>query len=77
MKTLDIQNITLHRAETRGHANNDWLNSFHTFSFADYFDPLRIQFGALRVINDDTISPNAGFDTHPHKNMEIITIPLS
>lgn len=69
-------NSVLHKAKTRGHANHGWLNSFHTFSFANYFDPMRIQFGALRVINDDTVAPGMGFDTHPHKNMEIISIPL-
>ncbi|MBS2099493.1 pirin family protein [Carboxylicivirga linearis] len=67
---------TIHRAEERGHANHGWLNSWHSFSFAGYYNPSKIHFGALRVINDDTVSPGMGFGTHPHENMEIITIPL-
>lgn len=66
----------LHKASTRGHANHGWLNSFHTFSFANYYDPERIHFGALRVLNDDTVEAGMGFGTHPHDNMEIISIPL-
>ena len=66
-----------HSAQTRGHANHGWLNANHSFSFASYFNPQRMNFGALRVLNDDTISPGMGFGTHPHDNMEIITIPLS
>ncbi len=72
-----MSNITLHRANTRGHAKHQWLDAFHTFSFADYYDPTRMQFGALRVLSNDTIAPGKGFGTHPHDNMEIITIPLS
>lgn len=68
-------NMTLHKANTRGHANHGWLDSYHTFSFANYYNPERIHFGALRVLNDDTVSPGMGFGTHPHDNMEIISIP--
>lgn len=71
MKTI------LHKANTRGHADHGWLNAWHSFSFAGYHDPSRIHFGALRVLNDDTIAGGMGFGTHPHDNMEIITIPLS
>ena len=66
----------IHKANTRGHANHGWLNSFHTFSFADYHNPERVHFGALRVLNDDTVAPGMGFGAHPHDNMEIISIPL-
>ena len=69
-------NKVYHSAETRGHANHGWLNANHSFSFASYYDPNRMNFGALRVLNDDTISPGKGFGKHPHDNMEIITIPL-
>ena len=65
-----------HSAETRGNANHGWLIANHSFSFAQYYDPERMNFGALRVLNDDTIAPGKGFGTHPHDNMEIITIPL-
>lgn len=67
---------TLHKADTRGHAEHGWLSTFHSFSFANYFDQWRMGFGALRVLNDDTIAGGKGFGTHPHDNMEIITIPL-
>ena len=65
-----------HGASARGEANHGWLHAKHSFSFANYFNPERIQFGALRVLNDDTVAPGMGFGTHPHDNMEIITIPL-
>ena len=66
----------LHKAETRGDANHGWLHSRHTFSFANYYNPERMHFGQLRVLNDDWVSPGMGFSTHPHDNMEIISIPL-
>ena len=71
MKTI------FHNANERGHANHGWLNSYHSFSFAGFQDPNKIHFGALRVLNDDTVSGGMGFGTHPHDNMEIISIPLS
>jgi len=67
---------TFHASETRGEANHGWLHAKHSFSFAQFFNPERIQFGALRVLNDDVIAPEMGFAAHPHNNMEIITIPL-
>ncbi|MDR0798418.1 MAG: pirin family protein [Dysgonamonadaceae bacterium] len=67
---------TLFRANTRGHKNHGWLDTHHTFSFANYYDPERIHFGALRVVNDDIVIGGEGFGTHPHDNMEIISIPL-
>ncbi len=66
----------IHKADTRGNANFGWLNSYHTFSFGHYFEPSRTHFGALRVLNDDTVAAGMGFGTHPHDNMEIISIPL-
>ena len=66
----------VHKAETRGHANHGWLDTHHTFSFANYYNPERVNFGALRVLNDDAVAKGAGFSTHPHDNMEIISIPL-
>lgn len=69
-------NAVIHKAETRGHANHGWLNSHHTFSFANYRNPERMNFGVLRVLNDDVVSAGMGFGTHPHDNMEIISIPL-
>ncbi len=67
---------TIHRAESRGHADHGWLNAHHSFSFANYYNPERIRFGTLRVLNDDIVQPGEGFGTHPHDNMEIVTIPL-
>lgn len=70
MKTI------IHKAEDRGFANHGWLQANHSFSFASWYNPERVHFGALRVLNDDIIAPKMGFGTHPHDNMEIITIPL-
>ena len=67
---------TYHSSDSRGDANHGWLHSRHTFSFAGYHDPERIHFGMLRVLNDDFVAPGMGFGTHPHDNMEIISIPL-
>lgn len=66
----------IHTSGSRGHANHGWLDSYHTFSFGHYYDPDRVHFGALRVLNDDTVSGGMGFGKHPHDNMEIISIPL-
>jgi redox-sensitive bicupin YhaK (pirin superfamily) len=71
-----MKNTVLHKADTRGHADHGWLNAYHSFSFASWYNPERVQFGALRVLNDDTVAAGMGFGTHPHDNMEIITIPL-
>lgn len=71
MKTL------LHKASDRGHADHGWLKSNFSFSFAEYYDPSKIHFGLLRVLNDDTVAPGTGFGIHPHDNMEIVTIPLA
>lgn len=66
----------LHKAATRGHTANSWLETWHSFSFGNYHDATRMHFGALRVLNDDTVAPDGGFGAHPHHNMEIISIPL-
>ena len=66
----------LHKSDNRGEANHGWLKSRHTFSFAGYFNPERVQFGALRVLNDDQVAAGMGFGAHPHENMEIVSIPL-
>jgi redox-sensitive bicupin YhaK (pirin superfamily) len=71
-----MAHTVLHKAETRGHANHGWLNSYHSFSFSSYYNPERMGFGALRVLNDDTVDAGMGFGKHPHDNMEIISIPL-
>jgi redox-sensitive bicupin YhaK (pirin superfamily) len=67
----------VHKAKDRGYANHGWLQANHSFSFANFFNPEKVHFGALRVLNDDIVAPGMGFGTHPHDNMEIITIPLS
>lgn len=66
----------IHKAEERGHANHGWLDSYHSFSFAGFYNPDKVHFGALRVLNDDTVKAGFGFSKHPHDNMEIISIPL-
>ncbi len=71
-----MKNTVLHKANSRGHADHGWLNAYHSFSFASWYNPERLQFGMLRVLNDDTVAAGMGFGTHPHDNMEIITIPL-
>ncbi|HMR46418.1 MAG TPA: pirin family protein [Bacteroidia bacterium] len=71
-----MENKVIHRAENRGHADHGWLKAKHSFSFANYYNPNQMHFGVLRVLNDDYVEPGMGFGTHPHDNMEIITIPL-
>lgn len=70
MKTM------IHKAEDRGHADHGWLNAHHSFSFAHWYNPSKVHFGLLRVLNDDIVAPGMGFAEHPHDNMEIVTIPL-
>lgn len=72
-----MANTFVHPASTRGHTDIGWLNGFHSFSFGRFHEPSRQAFGALKVLNDDTVQPGTGFGTHPHANMEIISIPLS
>lgn len=74
--TANTRKAVLHRAATRGHVNNGWLESYQTFGFAEYYNPERMHFGVLRVLNDDWVAPGMGFGSHPHDNMEIISIPL-
>jgi len=69
--------IELIPSQTRGEANHGWLKAKHTFSFAEYHNPQRVSFGPLRVINEDRIAPGQGFGTHPHKDMEIVTYPIT
>lgn len=71
-----MANTIFHQADSRGHVNHGWLDSYHTFSFGNYYNPERMNFGALRVLNDDTVSGGRGFGDHPHDNMEIVSIPL-
>jgi redox-sensitive bicupin YhaK (pirin superfamily) len=71
-----IMKTVIHKADSRGYANHGWLQTHHTFSFARYYDPTRVHFGELRVLNDDVVAGGEGFGTHPHDNMEIVSIPL-
>lgn len=75
-KEVKTMNTVIHKANTRGHANHGWLDTHHTFSFANYHNPERMHFGVLRVLNDDRVMAGKGFGTHPHDNMEIVSIPL-
>lgn len=75
--SIETKHKVFHKADSRGIADHGWLKSRHTFSFASYYNPDRVNFGALRVLNDDIVKPGMGFGTHPHDNMEIVSIPLT
>jgi redox-sensitive bicupin YhaK (pirin superfamily) len=75
-KARFVGKTIIHKANTRGYFDYGWLKTYHTFSFSNYYDPERVNFGMLRVLNDDTIEAGEGFGTHPHNDMEIVTIPL-
>ncbi|KAK6865058.1 RmlC-like cupin domain-containing protein [Apiospora arundinis] len=76
-KTLSHAKLTPHRSATRGHSDHGWLNTYHSFSFADWYDPRFTHFGSLRVLNEDRVKPGTGFPTHPHANFEIFSYILS
>ncbi|KAI6088440.1 RmlC-like cupin [Hypoxylon rubiginosum] len=76
-KMLPHAKITPHRSAARGHSDHGWLNTYHSFSFADWFDPSLTHFGSLRVLNEDRVKPNSGFPTHPHRDFEIFSYIIS